>query len=293
MLNSERLHYLGGSDIASIVGLNPFQTPLQLYEKKVLGVEEEFSAKAMAGTLLEPLVRTITERELSIVLGPARLVEDEEHEFLKANLDGEMPDGRIWDGKTFDFSTAGKWGEEGTDEVPSSIWVQMNHYCGMAKTWGWMITALDRGTMKERYYQGVFDADVYSLQREAAIRFWFNHIVAKVPPKATEADNETIYRIFPLDKGEMLTGDYDADEIGSKLNDVCAKLKPLEEQKDLLQARLKELIGSNLGITTLAGTWTWPQSKSTKWAQVCKALQVPKELIDANTTVSRKLTKAN
>ena len=53
----QRQSGIGGSDIAAICGLNPFKTPLQVWQSKINPVvDEEISEPAYWGTTLENVV---------------------------------------------------------------------------------------------------------------------------------------------------------------------------------------------------------------------------------------------
>lgn len=119
---------IGGSDVAPILGLSPWATPLDVYLDKIGEAPERQDTPQMAwGRALEPLLRQAYEaqtgREVAVPVDP---FVHPVHSFMRANLDGETDDGRVFEGKT--ARSAEGWGEPGTDEVPDAYALQVQHY---------------------------------------------------------------------------------------------------------------------------------------------------------------------
>lgn len=120
---------IGGSDVASILGVSKWGTPLGVYFAKrgesTPPTEENESMRW--GTLLEPVIRQrysdVTGREVRL---PTEMLRHPKHDFMIANIDGCTDDGRLLEVKT--ARSAAEWGEEGTDEIPLAYNCQVQHY---------------------------------------------------------------------------------------------------------------------------------------------------------------------
>lgn len=74
------------SDMSTIMGLNPWKTPLQLYQEKVEGIEPFVSDKMRRGVQLEPEARKELNESTGSHYSPI-CMEHQEHDFLFASLD--------------------------------------------------------------------------------------------------------------------------------------------------------------------------------------------------------------
>ena len=133
-----RSKYIGGSDAACIIGLNPWKSNVDLWkEKKGLVVPEDISSKPYVqyGIAVEPIMR-----ELFKLNYPQYKVEYEENNswmndkypFAAASLDGELTDittGRkgIRECKTTEIvSSMSK--EKWAGKIPDNYYCQLLHY---------------------------------------------------------------------------------------------------------------------------------------------------------------------
>ena len=144
----DRTTYIGGSAIASIIGVSPWATPLDQYMKMLLGEQPITPEKAKFFRNRkdqEPIIARRLEREYGVVVTKLSLDEhpnryqDAEHNFMAAEIDYEfemseavranfparldfaaIPDGTLCNGeiKTVHPFAAGNWGEQGTEELP-------------------------------------------------------------------------------------------------------------------------------------------------------------------------------
>ena len=78
---------ISSTDAASIMGINPYETPLQCFERKLTGKEKEVNNAMARGKILEPMARDWINAELGTNY-QAICVEHDEYPFLAASLDG-------------------------------------------------------------------------------------------------------------------------------------------------------------------------------------------------------------
>lgn len=280
----DRKRYLGGSDVASILGKNKYRSPSDVYLEKIgEKVDEVSSRKAEAGIALEPYVRKWISEDLNTPIKEGRTLVDPEFPFLGANIDGET-DGYLVEIKTMDFATRDNWGEDGTDEIPTAYYYQVLWYLGMTKYDKAIVVACDRGTMSLKYYTVEADAEIYELQRNIAIRFWQDHIAKRIPPTLTADDADNIIRLFPDSTGEILMADEGTDQLASEMAEVYAQLKPLEKKYEILKAQMKVAIGPAQGIETLHGKFTLARMPGkVSWQKIAATFNPTLELIQQHT----------
>ena len=190
-MSQDRRHFLGGSEIGSIFGVNPWQTALDVYEQKIAPeyvipeVEPKREKLYRRGKRLEPWVMEMLEEERGIFIQKRnQRYSDPEYPWMACEIDFEYMDtiGLCnGDVKTVNPFAAGEWGEEGTDEIPLSYCLQFH--------WGMMVTerpsclvAVLIGADDLRVYEVKRDEELIAEIRGRALDFWMNHVQKKVPP---------------------------------------------------------------------------------------------------------------
>ena len=78
---------IGASECAAVFGKCKYNTPLQLWEKKVYDIETEVTFPMIRGSQMEPIIREQAEQVLGEKFDPVCGIHDE-HEFILASLDG-------------------------------------------------------------------------------------------------------------------------------------------------------------------------------------------------------------
>jgi putative phage-type endonuclease len=177
----DRRTFLGGSDMAAILGLSPWKTPYQLWLEKTSEAppEDNDSGVKRRGRRLEPVIVDWMREDygLKIIAHNERYV-DQELPFLSCEVDfehDEMENGVVItenaEVKTVHPSHAKDWGDEWSDEIPL-------YYTAQA-AFGQMITGREStlfavliGADDLRAYRVKRDDELISTLREKAIRFW-------------------------------------------------------------------------------------------------------------------------
>nr|MBA2817034.1 endonuclease [Candidatus Pantoea persica] len=119
----ERSKYLGGSDVAGILGIYPCRTPLDVYLDKVQPSREPLSPDKQKilsrGQRMEPYVIDLLSEEAGLII--ARRGErylDPELPYMAAKIDAEAESGENIEIKTCSLFKAREWREQQTDEIP-------------------------------------------------------------------------------------------------------------------------------------------------------------------------------
>ncbi len=203
-----------GTDVAAILGLNPWRTALDVYLEKIGQAEETQVSEAMWwGTYLEEgMARRyvdltgIRKAELlrggsiakafpksrSMVFGKGAdahvLIRHRTYPFLLGTPDGLIPGRkRGLELKTAgDFAGIEEWGEEGTDQLPMHYLTQCAHYMAVTDFPSWDVGALLG--IGARISGSLI---VYTVNRNraleaeitaAAVRFWRENVQKRIPP---------------------------------------------------------------------------------------------------------------
>lgn len=245
---------IGGSDIATVMGINPWQTPLSLYlDKRGESVPEDISDKPAVywGTVLEDVVaREYAERTEKKVQRIKKMMRHPQHSFALANIDRAIvaPGHRArWDGqqlqgaagvlecKTANGFAAQEWGEQGSDYVPDHYLLQVQWYLG--------VTGLASGDLAVLI--GGNDYRTYSLQRDdellaslfdAAAEFWARVQEGRPPEPQSEAEAKQLWARHNPGKTVDLTLEQ-ADDL-RRLSVLKEQIKAMEAEEKALRDRI-------------------------------------------------------
>lgn len=258
---------LGGSDIAGILGLSPWATPLTVYARIKSGKWNSEQTPAMRrGTLMEPVVRAMYKADTNYeLLGPQSL----RHPRLaygRASLDDVARRGglrRVVELKTDGKAEAGQWGEVGTDEVPDHYLPQVLYYLGTALELGVVdsqeadVAVLLLGVDDSpRLYTVQHDADVYGWLLERVERFWTDHVLPSRPPAPTlpAREAEAVRHLFPSQREPLVPfHDLSPDDRAAVLAYAEARraARVANDAADAAELRLKLAVGWRAGVESL------------------------------------------
>jgi len=256
-------YYIGGGNIAGILGISPYKTPLDEY-LTIMGLTEPITDEQERffnrRKKIEPFAAELFEHEtgLAIVKRNERYV-DQEHSFIKAEIDAETADANI-EIKTCHPLAAGDWGPQGEDAIPIYVAAQAMHGLGVTGRDLCYVLAMI-GFDDFRIYRIERDDVTISGMRARAIQFWSEHVLSIVPPDPrTFAD---VIKLFPKDTGTSIEADGAIADAVADLRDVKQQIKDLETDESRLKLRVGRFIGDNTSLVydgqTLA---TWRSQKS-------------------------------
>lgn len=194
---------IGGSDAASVLGLSPFRTGVDLYYDK-LGLpvndsEENWVAMEM-GNLLEDLVARIFEKKTGLKVCPVPFMfQHPDHPWMLADVDRlvTLPDGStaILEIKSTNYNARVKWEYNGKPIVPQYYEAQGRHYMAVMDINRVYFCCLYGNNEDEVIIRSIdrdekYEAELIALEED----FWTNHIQVQVPPPYIENDGELILR---------------------------------------------------------------------------------------------------
>lgn len=204
----DRTKYLGGSDIAAILGISPWKTAVDLWLDKIQPPREDGhnAAAKRRGSRLEPYIADMIEQEhgLAIARRNERYI-DPEVPFFACEIDAETTGGDNVEIKAVHPFKAREWGTEDSDELPI-------HYVAQTQ-WGLGITGRDRCHVfaligdELRRYMVERDDETISAMRDRAAAFWREFVQPKVRPPFDFADSktlETLRKLYPGTDGSTV-----------------------------------------------------------------------------------------
>lgn len=249
---------IGGSDIATIMGLNPYRTARDLYDE-IMGTKPPFEGNehTQAGEVMESAIADLYALRTGRELRRSNITKAHPtHDFLTANIDrlvvGER---RIVEIKNVGRNGAKAWGEPGTDEAPVYYLMQVHHY----------MLVMDYPCADIVAYFGGGDLGIYPVERntdidraiiEAASKFWAC-VQTQTPPELDlnhPAALDTLKRIYPGTDGEKAEGD-DMLLAWSKVErDAAAMVTRYEKVQEGARARILDAMGEAAMLTLPDGS---------------------------------------
>lgn len=315
-LNSPNPGYnrtIGGSSLAAILGVSPWESPYEAWLKLTRRVGATPDNPAMArGRKWEPIIATVfeaTHQEYRATrLNPATsqpwFVRHTDYDFLTGQpdrmlhgLEGFLTDAPLEAGleiKTASWRTIQNWGSEGTDQVPQNYLLQSNWYAGLMRVPEWhLIVQFFRENESgqevpylTREYLIPFDRELHDICVGRAVQFWNDHVVADVQPEI-DSVGETFVRYvreaFPKNFEPIAEATPDEEEI---IEAVMAAKKAADEAAanfEVAKAKAQAAIGERDGLySERLGKITWKCSKDrdvTDWKGIVKGVGVSEQVI--------------
>jgi len=258
-----RTRTIGASEVAAVLGLDPWQTPLQLYLRKRGEIPAtEPTMQMEAGHRMEPVIAEWysddTGREVQD-LGRYTIQRNAELPFMHATLDRIiMPcDGHEMPGtlqiKNVTAYKSGEWAEG----VPLHTQIQVQAEMAVAKMdWG-SVAALIGGNQFVWQDQERNDDFIVMACRKCG-EFMAN-VERGIPPEASASDNDALGILWPHHVPEKVVElPMDAADWYAVIERTEAAIVELQIERDAAKAKVKQAIGdAERGVLPDGSGWTW------------------------------------
>jgi putative phage-type endonuclease len=202
--------YIGGGNIAGILGISPFKTALAEYQT-ITGESPEEITPEQAEFFedrrdLEPwAAKKFTRRTGLAVVRTNVRYDDADFPWAKAEIDFEAEDGGNGETKTVHPNAVRDWGDPDADEEPPMyVTAQAMWGMGVHRTTHCYVQALV-GFDDYRLFRIERDDDLIREIRQQAARFWRFHIEPRRPPQPVNA--EDVVRLYARDTGRAVEAD--------------------------------------------------------------------------------------
>lgn len=280
---------IGASEIAAVAGLHPTKRPIDVYAEKVGEVPPfEGNEDTRWGQRLERVVAEawLEEHPGKSIFTPGTL-RHREHAFAVASPDRiVVPEGRrardTWEQaleiKNVALYRAEGFGEEGTDEVPEHMLVQVQ--------WQLEVADLPRGVLvpliggnRMRQYPIERDRELGAMLLEVAGRFWADHIEPRVPPRVDGSRSYATFlrKRFPAVTGPMLPPTPELEELVGLVREAKRAAKAAAAVEAEAANRLRATIGEAEGIEGLCTLRLQQGSTYTVTREPGRVLRLAKE----------------
>ncbi len=271
---------IGGSDIAAVCGVNPFQSSLSLYLSKTEEIKEEtdrFKAleerevRMAVGTWNEPHLRELfqlwflkNEGVEIVVEEVPYILQHPTNKIALANVDGVFfqPDRGAC---LLEIKTTGEYNKKDweDDNVPDYYYIQTQWYMYVMGYMSCYIAFLI-GNRKFDVKLIERNEEVIKEIVEKADYFWNTFVVPKVAPApdGTFSSGEALKRMYPKeDEGKIIdvTGDGDIEHNFVKVDFVNEQIKGLKEELEVNKQAIKAKQGDNVILICGEKKSTWKE----------------------------------
>lgn len=243
----ERQNYIGGSDVAAILGESDYTTPLQLWmRKKGLVEPDPNNPVANFGNVFEPLMTDYFEDLTGL---KTRRVNTpfvhEEHDFLRANIDRQILNGDGVEGTgVLELKTTNSHRLKALDyQYPDEWEYQIQWYLGLTSyTYGFLFI-YERDTCE--FYEPIYierNDELINEMQHRVIDWWQLHMVqGKRPDPINEED---LLMLYPdSSDGKIVEASQSTRQLYQQLKQVREEKSELKEQETELKNLLKEELG--------------------------------------------------
>lgn len=262
----ERGAGIGSSDVGTILGLNPYETPYQLWRyRKGLDAPKEENFFMRAGHYLEDAVSKFWQDETGkeVVKSSAGdwLIVCNENPVLRVS-----PDRIYWleekhnnNKGILECKTSQR--KIDADDIPMTWFSQVQYQLGVSEmteaSLAWLSQGRDFG-----YVDLKFVPDYFEYIKDAVMKFWTDCIIGGKEPDAINAA-DIVKKYAQHTEGKIIEVTDEVFGYYTQLKDVKAQIKELEEQEEKLTNDIQMYFADAEAITyhgqTLA---TWKTSKS-------------------------------
>lgn len=240
-----RTQGIGASEVATIVGLNPWETPYQLWRRKVgLDAPKPENTAMATGHILEDGVAQFwaraTGREIIRNSRPDFMFVDAQHHELRVS-----PDRTYWLGGTRNDDNKGILECKTTrlvidqDDIPRHWFVQVQMNLGVARYTQGSLAWLSAAKGFEFDYRDLqFVPEFYEWLKHETLRFWHDNVLGGVEPPAV-SPQDVILKYDHSTAGLTATADEDTYRAYCDLKEVRREIDALEDRKADLEGKLK------------------------------------------------------
>lgn len=261
---------IGSSEVASILGLNPYQTPYQLWRtKRGLDAPKTETMPMKLGHLLEEAVSNLwageTGREVIKSSAGDWLYMNKEKNFMRVSPDrtfwlSDQPKNNQNKG-ILECKTTQK--PIDPDNLPKHWFCQLQYLLGVSEleqgSLAWLCSGREFG-----YKDMTLVPDFFGWISEEVERFWTDYLIGEKEPESVSAE-DVVMKYARHTEGKIVETTEEVLQAYTKLKAVKEQMKSLDAQKEELEAKIKLALGDAEAIVygeqTLA---TWRAGKDSE-----------------------------
>ena len=266
-----RTDYIGASDIACVLNINPYKTAYQLWLEKTGKSSEELTASKESlfayGKHMEPFIaeQYTLATDKKVYIDTDTIYQHHQHHFAACHIDAVIDVSHkdavaLLEIKTASYLTDA-WGDEESDDMPLNYlaqcaWEAICYESAVGKQVQYVDLAVwVQGRLK--IYTYVRNAEFENILIKAAINFWRCVDTLEMPSPLLLQDLKSIYKTSK--DLSIAIADNNVIEKVEKLEKIKLMIKNLEKEADVLQAMICEKMGFNEQLNDIGGkklaTW--------------------------------------
>jgi putative phage-type endonuclease len=262
MNNPDRRTYIGSTEVAGILGLDQYNSPYDIWERKTQDVpEKEMNDVMLFGKLLEPvIIGVIEQRENIKVVNNNKYYWDPEYPFMGTHPDGEHEyQGELCNNEV---KTVASWAYKNWEsDIPLEYYCQIQYTLDITKRKSCLFTVFEMDARKIHNRIVTYDPEFAAKQKGFIINFWNENVIKNIPPDYTVEDYKKMVDIYDNYR------EVEADVIHKikTIRELEDKAEEMNVQVEKIKDEIKMLIGQNEGIRfgiDILATWK-AQSKTT------------------------------
>ena len=256
-----RNFYIGGSDIAAVLGKSRYKTPYRLWCEKTGKIENTVSnlEAVEMGTRLEQFVADLfSEKTHKSLRRAPRAYRHSKYPYMVAHVDRLITGtDELLECKTCSAYKLDEW----QNAIPQEYVLQVIWYLGITgRKRGWIACLI--GGQKFDYKVIDFDQELFDLMVEKAVEFW-DMVQNDTPPLIMPDDDTTLAEVYKDHSNNLVEA--------QEFNERAAYLQELKMHRDEINKEIKEIetelkakIADNEGVLTDCYKITWKAQNSRK-----------------------------
>lgn len=237
---------IGGSDAGAICGLNPYASPMSVYQDKVSEqISDEDNEAMRQGRDLEDYVARRFMEETGLKVRRSNMMyQSTDYPFMFADVDrlivGE--DAGL-ECKTASAYNSDKWKD---GEIPPHYLIQCYHYMVVTGKKTWYIAVVILG-QDFKYAKLTWDENVIQNLITIESNFWNNHVVPGIMPEpdGSRACDEVLEQYFHLSKKGSAIPLIGFDGVLERREEVISLMKKLELEQKQIEQKIKLYMEDN------------------------------------------------
>lgn len=263
-MEQDRREFIGGSDIAAVMAMSRWNTPLGLWMEKTGRIDPKDLSDNEAvelGSELEDFVARKFERKsgMKVRRPPVTHYTHKDHPWARAQVD------RLIEGtdELLEVKTASayKMKEWDGESIPQEYILQVYWQLEVTgRSVGWIAVLI--GGQKFLYKKIDADKDFQRQMMENAAIFW-SMVKEDRQPMAMYGDDDALLALHP-NSNEQIQTLQEWETAVARRQELSGQIDALKEEKDEIEVKIKEAIGNNAGFMTEKYKVLWTPVKTSR-----------------------------